>query len=182
MQLYYSAGLCAFSATLSFTRKTLIYISVCHSMTKSSTRPTWQDACISNYLSASLASVFFWLPTGSSVNLHIWLAVSCLLCVCFGIPCLLALQPCFSVFLFFYVSLSLSPPLCPPVCLPLCLANHRDWHLTLQQNHVTEVCNGLVWRSLKHDWQDKQVTCFGGINAVRATAPPITKLSPKKVV
>lgn len=83
--------------------------------------------------------------------------------VCFGILYLLALQPCSSVCFssYFYVCLPTSPPLCPPVCLARCLATHRDWHLTMQQERVTEVCNSLLWRSLKHDWQDKRLTHLG---------------------
>lgn len=48
-----------FVATLSSSALTaLINISVSHIMTKRPTHPTWQNACISHYLSAGLATAF----------------------------------------------------------------------------------------------------------------------------
>ena len=152
------------AALSSSTLTALIYISVSHTMMKRPTHPLWQNAWISNYLPAGLARVFVWLPTGFSVYLHIWLAVSCLLAVhvlvssC-GLPCN-HVSLCFS--LHFYVCLPTCPPLRLPVCWALCRATHRDWHLTMQQEWVKEVGYGLLWRSLKHDWQDNS---FGGITA-----------------
>lgn len=158
-----SAFVLCLAALSSSTLTALIYISVSHTMMKRPTHPPWQNAWISNYLSAGLARVFVWLPTGFSVYLHIWLAVSCLLSVhvlvssC-GLPCNHVLL-CFS--LHFYVCLPTCRPLWLPVCRALCRATHRDWHLTMQQQWVKEEGNGLLWRSFKHDWQDNQLTRLG---------------------
>lgn len=140
----------------------LIYISVSHSMTKRPTRPTWQSACISNYLSAGLARVFVWVPAGFSIYLHIWLAVSCLLTV--HVLVFSSRSPRNHVSLCFpphFLCLSAYISTSPPACLAPCLATHRDWHLTTQQERATEVRNSLLWRSLKHDWQDKRLTLLG---------------------
>lgn len=153
-----------FLATLSSSALTvLIYISVSHSMTKRPTHHAWQNAWISNYLSAGLVRVFVWLPTGFSVYLHIWPPVSCLLAVHVLVfsPCLPCnyVSVCFSTQ--FYVCLPTPPPPCPHVCWSPCLATHRDWHLTMQQEWVTEGRNSLVWRSFKHNWQDNRLTRLG---------------------
>lgn len=96
---------------------------------------SWQYACISNYLSAGLETVFVQLPTACSVYLHIWLAVSCLLSAAYVLVFFARLS-CSRVFFASLLFVSQHLHLCLPVCLALCLATHRDWHLTTHPKRV----------------------------------------------
>lgn len=157
-----------FLATLSSSALTaLIYISVSHSMTRRPTHPTWQNACISNYLSAGLATVFVWLPTGFSVYLHIWLAVSCLLAV--YVLVFSSCMPCIHVSVCFFSSvLCLSAYI--STSLPPCLFGSVSSHPPrLTPDNATRASNrGLQQSSVKviETWLTGQAAySFGGINA-----------------
>lgn len=164
-------SLCCFWTPSSSALSALICISVSHNMTKRPTHPTWQNACISNYLSAGLARVFVWLPRGFSVYLHIWLAVSCLLTayvLVFStcLPCnhasLCVFPPQFHVFSA-YISTSLS------ACLFGSVSSHPP---RLTPDNATRAGNkGLQQSSVKviETWLTGQAAySFGEINAAEA--------------
>lgn len=124
------------------------------------THATWQNVCISNYVSAGKSIC---LTADRLLCLSAYLT-GCLLStrsVCFGILYLLALQLCFSFQ--FYVRLPASPPFCPPLCLAVSSQSPR-----LAPDNATRTGNrGPQQSSVKviETWLTGQAAySFGGIN------------------